>query len=183
MGPSARAAAPLMLETLEKVARQPGRANMASNLAAAVIKVDPACTEQAMTALAAVLRSNDVRAASAATEFLFAYGTRTNDPVLRKRAVVTLAECLKTKRTGRAVAEFAWICRLICTRLPEFGDDALAVLSVLKEGVFHNTTYAAEARRAWQTLKPGVKVTGGPTLDDVENKPDAMDEMLDLLGL
>jgi hypothetical protein len=147
-----------------------------------VVKIAPSATEKVLPAFVRVLTSEDTQAAGYAINFIFNYGPKAKSQVVRRRMVAALLDCLtavRKKHPGR----FLWLQRLICQRLPEFGDDAQVAVRVLKESVRKGAPFAYEAKLTWKILRPNDKITDKLSIDEVQEQSDETNDMLDSLGL
>jgi hypothetical protein len=126
---------------------------------------------------------DNVNAASFAASFLVRYGSRIEDPVLKKRVVAALVDCLERGVSGKSGRKFTPLCGWICNQLPEFGDEAQVAVRVLKQSVFTRTPFAAAAKRAWTRLRPNDKITDTVTPEEAGTATDDVDTMMEDLGL
>jgi hypothetical protein len=166
MGSRAKAAGPLLLKTLQSVERDVRNAKMTCNLAAALIQIEPSLAEKTVPAFSVVLLSDDIQAATQAADFLIHLGVTTKDLYVREAIVGTLVQGLQAgAQRSKSNEEFGKLCGTICARLPEFGPAADAAVPVLKDCVFARTSFAAAAKRAWQTIRPNEKVSSAPSVE------------------
>ena len=183
MGPTAKSAVPLLIETLDRVSRDRRKTKMTSNVAAALVKIDPNSADKAIPVFAKVLMSEDLVAATYAANFLTTYGKASKDPRLKKMAISVLVKCLETGgKKKKKSEEFGRLCTQICKRLPEFGKEADVAVPALREAVFSGASFATIAKITWQKIRPNEKVSKTPSLDGVE-KQEEEEEDDDLLGL
>ena len=183
MGPAAKPAVPLLLQTLERVSNDSRQTQMTSSLAAALVKIDPSSADKAIPVFAKVLMSDDLVAATYAANFLITYGKASKDPRLKKMAITVLVKCLETGgKSKKKSADFGKLCTSICQRLPEFGKEADVAVPALREAVFSGASFSTLAKITWQKIRPNEKVSETPSLDGIQ-KQEEEEQDDDLLGL
>jgi len=183
MGPTAKSAVPLLIQTLDRVSRDRRKTKMTSSVAAALVKIDPSSADKAIPVFAKVLMSEDLVAATYAANFLITYGKASKDPRLKKMAISVLVKCLETGGKKKKKSEdFGKLCTQICKRLPEFGKEADVAVPALREAVFSGASFSTIAKITWQKLRPNEKVSKTPSLEGLQKQEDEVEDD-DLLGL